>query len=352
MQTTLQIIVIVGLVGILLLVCVGFFILRFVKNIAKEVKDAVSNLPDIPGCPPSRINLLSESLPQWRNAATIQKYANEFKTFGFEQVDVYRIPELKSMLMMGFVHPNERMMGVIYDHKQIEPTIDIVADYEDGTDVTGTNTTMGDTLDKRPGHEKLWLGAVSVSEVFEAVKGHSQLPRKEILKSEFAARFKKSYADGMNWRLKKGGTSREEIKRQAEKNGKPLTEEDYDQCYENMRTAYIIELQSGCIAQYLDDKNVPALAWDRLRDRAFAIPETMTAKEVAEALSISAEFDEDQMARAESLQIGPDETALNLVDKVMANDGKTLTKLGEVKEPVNAYILLGPEEQKEPDEND
>src|SRR5262249_39053838 len=153
---------------------------------------------------------------EWRNAPQVQKYSDDLKALGFEDAGSYRIPELDNMLFMGLIHPNERLLAAIYDHQKMSPTFDIVADFEDGTSVAASNTAMGETNAQPPGHNKYCLGDVSAQDILTAVQNPpSTSPRKLVTREEYRRHFKNSYADGMNWRMKKGGVSREEIRRRA-----------------------------------------------------------------------------------------------------------------------------------------
>src|ERR1051325_3492622 len=338
MLTALKVIAVLVLLGSLIVAGAVFWFIRFIR---RAVKDAL----DVPSCPPCRVNPEPEPSPQWRSPALIAQYGGELRALGFEDVGAFQIPEMGGLLMLGLVHPAERLVGVVYDHKKIDPTCDICCDFEDGTGLSATNSSSGDTLDKRPGHPILWLGKNNAREVLDAVQKHSApAPRKPIEREGFVAHFKKSYAEGMNWRLKKGGSSREEIRRHAEKKGQQLDKDQLEECYSSLRAAYVVELQAGCIAQYLDEQRTPAVEWERVRERTFAIPETLEPQEVVEAIANATDLDDEQRYQLDKVEKVFGETALNVLDKILAQNigALGLQKLGEVTEPVGAYILLAP----------
>ena len=99
------------------------------------------------------------------------------------------------------------------------------------------------------------------------------------------------------------------------------------------------------MAQYLDEQNLVAAEWERIQDRTFAIPETLELKEVVEVISTAMCLDDEQRHALEKVQTAFGETALNVAERILnANVGALgLRKLGEVKEPVPAVILLAPE---------
>src|SRR5882724_2091050 len=264
---------------VLLLVFGGVvFVLRWLRKVMKSAADT-------PSCPPCRVYPEPEPAPQWRTPGKVLQYASEFKALGFEEIGAFTIPEMEGLQMLAFVHPAERLYGIIYDHKMIPPTFDIVCDFEDHTGVSAGSSKAGRSLDKRPGNPILWVGDERVGAVLEALKQHPQpAARVPVSADQFLPHFKRNYAEGMNWRMKKGGVSREEIRRQIESRGKTMDEETLNEVYQNMRKAHVAELQRGCLAQYLDEKQIPAAEWERAQARAVVIPETLETEELIEAL--------------------------------------------------------------------
>jgi hypothetical protein len=333
------ILIVVGVIGLLAVVAVAWFI--------RTIRWAIKAEMDCPGCPPCRVNPEPESNPQWRNSTVIRRYAEEFESLGFKEVGAFSLPELSGLLILAFVHPTEHLYGVIYDHKTIEPTFDICCAFEDGSGLSATNTSMGNTLDKRPDHALLWVGKETVREVLEAAQKHPQpAARKPVAREGFVAYFKKDYAEGMNWRLKKGGINREEIRRQAQQDGQQLSEEQLEESYKSLRESYLRELGAGCMAQYLDAGQPAVAEWEPLRERAFAIPETLSAEEIVETINNVRPLDEEQQHVLAKVQPAFGETAVDLMEKILAQNIGTLglVKLGEVREPVQALILLAPAE--------
>lgn len=201
---------------------------------------------------------------------------------------------------------------------------------------------MGKTLDKRPDYTILWLGKVSVVEAIKSVAAHpTQSPRKPVSCEQFIIEFKKSYARSMNWRMKKGGASREEIKRQAEADGLELSAEQIEESYQSLRESYLRQLRSGCISQFLDDQKLSAADWERIRDRTFAIPETMDVKEVSEAMQDALSLDEEQSHQLGKVTASFGETGVDVTRRILKENigALGLEALGEVREPVHALIL-------------
>ena len=339
MITLLKIAAIVVIVVLLLAFAGIALVLRWFRKIVK------SAATDAPACPPCRVHPEPEPEPQWRTPDKILQYASEFKALGFQEIGAFTIPEMEGLLMLAFVHPAERLCGIIYDHKVIPPTFDIACDFEDQTGLTAGSSKAGQSLDKRPGHPILWVGDERVSAVLDALKQHPQpVARVPVSADNFLPHFKRNYADGMNWRMKKGGVSREEIRRQAESQGKTVDEETINEVYKNMRETHLAELQRGCLAQYLDDQQIPAAQWERLQTRAVAIPETLETEELIQALEGVLTLDQEQRHTLRQLRRHNGQTALDTVDEILARNTAALglEKHGEVAEPVRAYVLLTP----------
>lgn len=332
--------VLLAVVALVILVIVGWFI----NVLKKAVKSAAES---VAAAQPCRVTLKPESNPEWRTPDVINRYAGDLRAIGFEEVGTFSIPELGGMMILGLVHPTEGLLSVVYDHRrQKAPTFDIVADYADGSSVSATNSSAGDALDKRPNHPILWLGdSVSASDVLERVqKFEAPAARQPIRKEDFAEHFKKGYARSINWRLKKGGASRDEVRRQAAKKGQQLTDEQVENVYQKLHHRYLRQLQEGCIAQYLDDQKPAAGEWERIRPQTFAIAETLELKEIIATISEYVDLDEEQTHQLEKIEknFGEDATVVmnRILDQNIASLG--VKKLGEVAEPVRALILLSP----------
>ena len=335
----LKIVAIVVIVVLLIAIAGIAFVIRWFRKLVKSAAN------DAASCPPCRVNPEPEPSPQWITPGKVQQYAHEFKALGFQEIGTFTIPELAGLQMLALVHPAERLYGIIYDHKKIGPYFDICCDFEDHTALTGCSSKVGGNLDKRPGHPTLWLRDDRVAIVLDALKQHAQpAPRVPVSAEQFLSHFKSSYAGSMNWRMKKGGVSREEIRRQAESKGKTLDEERLNEVYKNLRKAHMAELKRGCLAQYLDDSQIPAADWERLQARVVVIPETLDTEELIETLEEFLTLDQEQRHTLRQLRSHTGQTALEIADEILLQNVAALglEKHGEVREPVHAYILLTP----------
>src|SRR6185295_12559624 len=161
------------------------------------------------------------------------------RALGFQDSGSFNIPEMMGMQLLAFFHPGEKLYGVIYDHQKIAPTFDICCEFADESGLTGTNTKVGEAMETRPGQETIRIDQGSVKAVFDAVcQKAAGKERRPGAVDGFVAQFKRSYVKSMNWRMKKGGVSRDEIRRQAAQKGTELSEEHLEETYKTLRGAY------------------------------------------------------------------------------------------------------------------
>jgi hypothetical protein len=343
-MTVLKIILLVLLGGILLLAIGVALLIWLAKRFFRRAMAADQIIP-------CRATLEPEPNPQWRSAAAVNGFINELRAIGFQDIGSFQLPELGGLLIHALWHPQEPAYAVVYDHKRMEPTMDVLCRFTDDTSVTATNTNMGRSLDTRPGAKTHWLGKASARHLFDAVRNHPHTaPPCAHTPEEFVARFQRAYAESMDWRLKKGGVSRDEIRRQAEQDGHSLTDEQFNEAYEMQREQYRRQLQEGCIAQFLDKSKMPAVEWEKIHSRAVVIPETFELKEIIEILDGATcllSLDTEQRHQLEKLPLHFGENGIDIARKLLAENvaGLGLVKVGEVTEPVPAWILLVPDSE-------
>src|SRR5688572_4898918 len=327
----------VALAVVAFVVLAGLWFWRQLKAAAKA---------DTMPFPPARVNLEPEENPAWRNEKEVLKLAADFRALGFEQTGVFSIPEIGGTYLVGLVHVTERFYGCVYDYAVTAPTFDFFAELGNDEDLTGTNSTIGAHLDQRPGELKVRVKDGSVAEVWDAVRAHARAPgRLEVARDGFVETFKKGYARSMAWSLRQGGPSKESMRRQAQLDKIELTDEELEEAYQDSRRGYRQQLQKACIAEYLDQNKIQLVEWERIHHRAFAIPETLSLKEVVETIELTGYLDEEQEHALKKVEGSFSESGIDLAKKIITQNvgGMGLKQLGEVSEPVPAWILLLPD---------
>ena len=108
---------------------------------------------------------------------------------GFHDAGQYTIEEIPGVNLWAFVNPSEAAYGVVYEHPMAGVAVDFVTQYEDGTGITYTTAPQGDELDRRPGHDKVYLKEASTEELYRKfLKGRPQGARKPVSAQGFAVR--------------------------------------------------------------------------------------------------------------------------------------------------------------------
>jgi len=336
MLVLLKVLGIVTLAIVLVAIVAIRWLVRKLHGLVKE------NLPT-----PCRIHPEPEPNPQWEHAGIVRDFAEQYRALGFQEIGACSIPELGGLQFLAFFHAQERCYGCVYDHRKRPPTFDIVCLRPDETSVTGTNTRLGESLDQRPGRTVIRLEQAKVVEVFNAVRSHPAAAGERLAVSAeaFLPFFCKAYADYMNWRLKKGGTTRDEIRRQATQDGREVTDEIVEDTYQSMRERHLEQLKEGCLAQYLDDRRLTAAEWEHQHAITLAIPETFERKEILDTLGNVLPLDDEQRHQLDQVEATFGQTGLDVLANIIERNvgSLQLTKIGEVTEPVHAWILRVPE---------
>ncbi len=353
MLTAAKIILVVVLV-LLLVVALGvWWLINKLKGVVSAVKEGLSQLQLHPPC---RVNPAPEATPKWHNPEQVKKFSDEFTANGFTPLGAFTIPEIIGMQLAAFVKEAESLYGVVYDHMKLPPSINIVCRFEDGSDLTVTNTTFGGSMDRPPGSAIIRLDGGGVAECLAALQAHpAPSVRMPVRGDEFGARFREAYAKEMNWRMKRGGATREEIRREVEKSGRTLTDEEFEELCGKHREAYMMELQRGCLAQYREEHQPAAADWAKMEYRAFAIPETMTMEELRETIELHCELEEEQLNQLKAAQLAPGQTITDLAGQFLRSISATgLKHLGSVQEPVPAeiYFMAMKEDEARADDED
>jgi hypothetical protein len=297
--------------------------------------------------PPCRVALVVDEHPSWKGEKYVVRYAEHFKSLGFQRIGAYRIPELENQRILALFHPGQKFYACVYDSKT-HPTYEIFAAFTSDHSLMGTNSTWARDIEQRPGHITMRLANATPSQVIEALRQHEKAnDRIAVTADGFVPAFLKAYISNFNWRLKKCEISRDQIRLEARQERRVLTNEQIEELYRLKRAAYVAQLQEACRAQYRDQKKFDREEWAALKNRLFAIPETYDLKEVINALSyaVPAALDEKQRFNLQRLETSLGDDGIVLVNKIMCKNIAELglKQIGEVTDPVRAWIMVAQE---------
>lgn len=338
MIVSLEIIVAAGLV-------IAGVVIATMAWLWKRFKPAAVSQATTP--PPCRISLVPEENPSWKGERQVARLTELFRTVGFQRLGAYRIPELDSQYVLALIHPTEKFYACIYDSKT-HPVFEVFAEFGSDNSLMATNSTWVRDIEQRPGSVTLRLSNATPKEIIEALRQHEKAgDRVALTGNGFVAAFIKAYVHNLNWRLKKGDVTRDQIRLDARREGRALTNEQVEELYRARRAAYVAQLQDACRTQYRDEHKIDAAEWQRLQNRVVAVAETFELKEVVNAVSYAAPFalNEQQLHALQRLETSLGDDGIVLIEKIISKNigGLGLKQLGQVTEPVRAWIVAAPE---------
>lgn len=157
---------------------------------------------------------------------------------GLKRIGTYRIDPL-NVIATAFAHPEEHICAVVYHHPMVGCFVDMVCKSASGHSFTATNAPAGGALDHREGQEKHYDKTLTIPALFELAKSKKpEGPYDDWTAENFKAKFEQAYADDMDWRARRGGVTKEEVRRQAAADGKQYSEEVIHEATEQLKQKF------------------------------------------------------------------------------------------------------------------
>lgn len=305
------------------------------KRFAEEMTHAA------PPVAPPRIHLVSLEGEAWTDPAEVDRLADPLPALGFDPVGVYAVEEMAGLTVAAWVHPERRVTAVVYEHPQAGVWLDLVTRYRDGRRLTYANTKTGSGVDHAPGHivERYpGLGTVELFHRHVAQRDDGEF--EPVSAVAFVERFEHAYADEMDWRNARGGTSIEEIRAIAEAMGQSCDESVLTavRTVEARRAAEA--LNETLLERFLAESSLSAGEWERLRERVVVIHDRTTEDMV---LEIFAESDDEGMDEPTLLDFSELTPRIAFARRnQLLPEAKQYRKIGTVQGPVEADVYAGP----------
>ncbi len=162
-------------------------------------------------------------------------------SLGFTKIGAFRVVEMPGLVLTAFTNKNQAVCAVIYEHPIIGCFVDMFSENEEGLGLTVSNAPAGQALDQPPGREKIIDKTLTVQNIYDRLlKRRPPSPYKRVEASNFVEVFQTEYAEEMDWRMKRGGVTREEAGRIAQNMG-ITSEETVAQAAEVFRKQYTEE---------------------------------------------------------------------------------------------------------------
>jgi hypothetical protein len=170
--------------------------------------------------PPLRVRVVPDDSGGGLAKKMMQQYRPILDARGFDEIGMFRIPELPGLIMTAYTQPYQMVCAVVYDHPLTGCFVDVFSENERGQSLTVSNAPAGTELDQPPGHDKVIDKTMSVADLYDYLLRHRPSgPHVPIDASNFAAEFEAAYAREMNWRKNRGGVTEDEVRRSAEAMG-------------------------------------------------------------------------------------------------------------------------------------
>ena len=327
--------------AVIFLLITGIFILRLIMG-----RKTALNFQS-----PARINLRKRRNPTWDDPLAAHKAEEAFKQASFADAGAYTAPEMPSLSLHAFAHPDQGLYGVVYEMPPVGVWVDIVSRFEDRTSLTVTNAPQGQELDHRPGHEKIYHTGLDTAELLRRTL--SQRPQKPLanhLPGQFATEFQHAYAEEMDWRNSRGGPSEAEIRRVAAHAGIDADEKTIAEARAMNLRAACRGLDDSLREQFVQHTKISVSDWEKIRERIVYIHDQMPPDMIRDAVNNEREQnpgEPESSGKPENKELHLTPRALFAQLNAQLPEPERFTKLDEVNEPVPADVYVAPEDRRE-----
>ncbi|MEL6104990.1 MAG: hypothetical protein AAFU85_03085 [Planctomycetota bacterium] len=373
------------LLALIILVIAVYLYVRY--KIRKFIKDIAEGFGELSATvPPFRIKLTSreQAEDELRDAMgdddeeeeffmdedSVEKHSKSFVGLGFRPISDFNTDTVLNLRVL--VHDQNSTFAVIYDHYSAGVWCDLYRGYRDGASWT-YSSAKDPGMDIMPGHTQRFFPDVEVEEIAKQFWAQAPSDGIEIVAdAEFARYFEKKYAEGMNWKIQRGGPTEEEIRRVAELSGDECTEEAIRSTQEQWATEISGFLGDLAIKQFNKQNDVSKQDAADREFRVFAVHERMPTQELLESihqdfyLDMDEDLEDDEEEDPDTIKwrrefdrvsaVRESKTVIETFHAVLEESGKrdTYECLGAVSKPVEAEIWLRPydEEDEEFEDDD
>jgi hypothetical protein len=336
----------------LLLIVASFGGYWFLRWRVRKFLGELSNLPTSMGPPPVALKLnrvLGDV--EWKQKKAVGDISDRLRAQGFTPVGVFQADAMGDLQIEGWVEASQSLMAAVYQHSAVDqPWLDYVRQYEGSQGDTASSAPMGAETDTKPGNVKLIdakLGPDDLLDRILAMKRDLIIRPAPATAEEFKERLETAYAEVMEWRIARGGTTKEEILRRAAETGEEISPEVLELTHQRLRGQANAQLAEFLLRRFRKETSLSADEWEKARDSLFFVHDNLSAEELngfVESASWSEdEDDEDDAAEAarpfDSSNSTPARVAFASFCSTLPS-GRRFRRIGEIKDPVpaDAYI--------------
>lgn len=335
---------ILGVVFLLLIMFVVVAVLTIrtkIRGLAKDLQEELGKVG-----PPGRIHLNKLAAPEWDDPDGAAAVGSALRGLGFVSAGVFDVAEQPALKMEGWVDPSRSVSAALYEMASAGQWVDVYTHFQDGTRVTYANTKLGGGVDHAPGHDVQRFPGMDVKDLVDKfLSERAPKPAKPVAADTFAETFERVYADEMDWRNSRGGTTAAEIRRIAQLSGQPYNEDLVDATRFAARSHAARELRNAVVERFRHESNLPDEEWDEVGGRLLVVHDRMEDDEYLAALGVcmgDEDWDEDDLAGASGARTGTPRSAFATFNARLP-EGRRCQLLGRVREPIEADLYVVPE---------
>lgn len=231
------------------------------------------------GPPPLRISMVGlESAPEWVSEPHAQTVTTALLEAGFKHGGDFLIPEACDATMRAYLSSDGTTAAFLCKHPaKPECFLDLVREYADGTTLTVSDAQdLG--LEACPAHPNVKFTGQPLSVLLKELEDRSQDREAVVMAVEqLAPTYKRGYAALMDWRVEKGGITREEMLANA---GRDMEESEIPQALEQFRQQNLEQTQELLMIRYSEQTQLPVARWEEVRERLIFVHDRLRHEDV------------------------------------------------------------------------
>ena len=291
--------------------------------------------------PPLRVKLVPQhEVPEWAEQASAKKKMEALSKLGFAHCGDFHVPEAGPSTIRAYLSSCGTVSAYLCKHPaKPEAFLDLVRVFEDGSSLTVTDAGPSG-LEDCPQHSNIKLTGWSPDKLLQELEERTpDKPVTALSSQKLGPLYERGYAEVMDWRVEKGGVSREEMLANSDKE---MTEEEIANALELFRDQHREQLQELLRIRYTEQANMPVSRWEEVRDRLLFVHDQLDEEEVRALFESAVYWLEGPFPR-------PTKTGREGFQQMLNHlpGNLTIEPAGKVEGSIEADVYLLPEEPED-----
>ncbi|GEM_PF-2396349 len=338
-----------ALVGLLAL---GLFLLRLkFRAVLRQFED-IGDAAGVAGCvvPPMQVRLRPDNNYEWRDQAQVHAVGDELAERGFTRIGTFN-SEPTTVPLEAWHDPQQSIYATICEDADTGIWLDVLSLGEGGSSYT-VSSGPGDQF-VRPSEFQLehLPGGTPTDVLSRFFENRPDCQARPTSAEGFPAVFEDLWQRMMNVRIEQGPPSEEEIRQLCHVQGDAELQLEMVERIREMWQSQISDAVERQIREaFLENSQLSALEWDRLRDRVVFVHDDLTAEELAAMIDVEWDSNADDLDDSYDVL---EERALELLSYSSARSAfismnselqatSQFEKIGVVTHPAAADVYVGP----------